>query len=180
MIAQGTSSRNKRDRSPDSCYLPSLGETQLSKRPRQESIITALNPTIIAKKREKVEEEKKLPHDVQEKINLRAFELVVGDALPLHFVESVFFRNYSMEIDPRINVMCSKLLLAKEFVSSKSDVKREFQIAPHVCLTADVWGAKNRSFMGVTAHWLKIMSDGTIKRIPAAIACKRFPGIGFH
>ena len=43
-------------------------------------------------------------------------------------------------------------------------------------LTADVKGAKRCSFMGVTAHWLKILPCGTIIQMSAAIACHRFPG----
>ena len=69
-----------------------------------------------------------------------------------------------------------KLLITKEFVKFKSHIRNEFQLAMHVCLTADVWGAKRRSFMGVTAHWLKMLPCGTIIRMSAAIACRRFPG----
>lgn len=70
-------------------------------------------------------------------------------------VESICFRNYSKEINSRVNVICTKslkLLIAKEYVNFKSHIKHEFELAAQVCLTADVWGAKKRSFMGVAAH----------------------------
>ena len=134
---------------------------------------------MIQAKKIKAEEEKKLPKEVQHDVNMRAFELVVAEALPIGIVESIYFRNYSKAIDSRVNVICTKtlkLIIAKEFIKFKSYIKRAFQQATQVCLTADIWGAKNRSFMGVTAHWLKTLSDGTIVRDSAAIACKRFPG----
>ena len=159
--------------------LPASSTHNQSKRSKQESIVAALNPDNIAKKRVVLEETKKLPQEVQDKINIRAFELIVAEALPLSIVESIHFRNYSKEIDSRVNVLCTKslkLLITKEFVKFKSHIRNEFQLAMHVCLTADVWGAKRRSFMGVTARWLKMLPCGTIIRMSAAIACRRFPG----
>lgn len=150
---------------------------------QQEKIDVALDPANIAKKKIKIEEDKKLPSEVQNKINLRAFELIVAEALPLSHVESVYFRNYSKEIDSRVTVMCTKSLklsIAREFVKFKSEIRNEFELAAQVCLTADIWGTKRRSFMGVTAHWLKMCSDGTISRMSAAIAVLRFPGTFYH
>ena len=129
-----------------------------------------------------LEETKKLPQEVQDKINIRAFELIVAEALPLSIVESIHFRNYSKEIDSRVNVLCTKslkLLITKEFVKFKSHIRNEFQLAMHVCLTADVWGAKRRSFMGVTAHWLKMLAfwhcpgvcGGDVRGQPFGLRC---------
>lgn len=178
-MSESSSKEKKRPRSPDSSFLPESSTQNQSIRFKQESIVVALNPDNIAKKRDVLEEGKKLPQEVQDKINIRTFELIVAEVLPLSIIESVYFRNYSKEIDSRVNVLCMKslkLLIAKEFVKFKSHIKNEFQMAMHVCLTADVWGAKRHSFMGVTAHWLKMLPDGTIIRMSAAIACLRFPG----
>ena len=126
--------------------LPASSTHNQSKRSKQESIVAALNPDNIAKKRVVLEETKKLPQEVQDKINIRAFELIVAEALPLSIVESIHFRNYSKEIDSRVNVLCTKslkLLIAKEFVKFKSHIRNEFQLAMHVCLTADVWGVRD-------------------------------------
>lgn len=175
-------SKKKRDRSPDSSMLPrnqSQIDSYASKRPRQESIIAAMHPDNIAKKRNKVEEDKKLPKEVQDRVNFRAFQLIVAEALSLRLVESVYFRNYSKEIDSRVVVFCTKslkLLIGQEFVKFKSYIRSEFRLAVFVCLTADIWGAKNRSFIGITAHWLTVLSNGTIERKSAAIACQRFEG----
>lgn len=140
----------------------------------------ALQPRVIAHKKQILEEKKKISDDRQETINFRAFQFIVGEALPLSTVESVYFRNLLKEIDPRVNVLCVKSLevtIAKEFVKFKDNLKKEFRSASQVCLTADIWGANNRSFLGVTAHWLVLNeADHSIERKSAAVACKRFPG----
>ena len=114
-----------------------------------------MNPENIAHKKKKMEEDKKLPKEHQDRVNHRAFELVVGACLPIGHVEKIYFRNYSKEIDTRVTCMCSKTLklhIARESLKIKSYLKSEFQSLSHVCLTADYWGAKNRAFLGVTAH----------------------------
>jgi len=57
--------------------LPASSTHNQSKRSKQESIVAAFNPDNIAKKRVVLEETKKLPQEVQDKINIRAFELIV-------------------------------------------------------------------------------------------------------
>lgn len=168
--------KKKRSRSPDSSFFP-------SKRARlenhQDSIVDALNPAVIAKKKEKLEKDKALPPEKQEQINMKAFQFVVGDALPLSTVESPRFRDLIKEVDPRVRVFCVKTLklkIAKEFFAFKEKVKQSFLSAHSVCLTSDVWGAKNRSFLGVTAHWI-VEENGILKRKSAGIACKRFAGM---
>ncbi len=48
-------------------------------------------------------------------------------------------------------------------------MKTELSNTDHVCLTADLWSAKTRSFLGVTAHWLQ--SD--LSRKSVLLACRR-------
>ncbi|XP_043270570.1 uncharacterized protein [Venturia canescens] len=45
--------------------------------------------------------------------------------------------------------------------------------AMYVCTTADIWTSRSRRFLGVTAHWIDVM---TLTRQSFAIACRRFPG----
>ena len=53
------------------------------------------------------------------------------------------------------------------------ELKRTIEEQQHVSTTADIWSANNRSYLGMTVHWI----DGeTLKRRKAAIACKRFRG----
>ena len=150
---------------------------------KQESIDSAFDPTNIAKKKEKHEAAQKLPPEVQARINLRVFNYVVADALPLSTVESEHFRDLIREIDPRVQVICVKTLkanIAAEFLKYKDDLRGKFQSAIAICLTADAWGSKHRSFLGVTAHWfLAVLAEKKNKAIirkSAGIACKRFIG----
>ncbi len=164
--------KKKRARSPDSSFMPPKIGTQVD-------IATAFDPDVIAKKRQKMDADKKLPPDVQERINIRVFKFVVADALPLCTVESVYFRDLIRVIDPRVQVVCVKTLkltIASEFQKFKSNLRFEFAKVGWVCLTADIWGSKNRSFLGVTAHWLITKEDGSVERKSAALAVKRFEG----
>lgn len=173
--------KRKHDRSPDSIYLPhrDSSDPPKAKKSRQEDIVTAFSPTTIAEKTEKHAEKKKMPPDVQSRINLRVLSYIVGEARPLITVESVHFINLLKEVDPRVEVYCVKTLkklIAQKYLDFKDKLKKEFSLVSTVCLTADLWGSSKRSFMGVTAHWV-VEDDLQIKRKSAAIACKRFPGI---
>lgn len=173
---ESVAKKRKRDRSPSSTFFPS---STASKKSRQEDIVTALDPAAIAKKKVVEAEKKKLPQEVQEKINLKILSYIVGEARPLITVESIHFINLLKEIDSRVEVFCVKSLkklIAKKFSEFKENLKKDFAAASSVCLTADVWGSKNRSFLGVTAHWLISDDFGVLKRKSAAISCKRFPG----
>lgn len=43
------------------------------------------------------------------------------------------------------------------------------------CTTADLWSCNNRSYLGVTVHWLEFV-DGIPKRLSTALACRRMKG----
>jgi len=164
---------NKRARSPDSSFLPS------SKKLHQEKNSTSLYPVTISKKKELKNKEKKLPSDIQEKINLRIFDYIVAEGRPLSTVESTYFRDLLKEIDPKVEVMCVatlKKMVAKAYINFKDRLRIQFNSATEVCLTADIWGSTKRSFMGVTAHWLVTDETGKIERKSAGVACKRFEG----
>ena len=55
----------------------------------------------------------------------------------------------------------------------EKELKKTLDAQPYVSTTADIWSANNKSFMGVTVHWI---DPHTLKREKAAIACKRFRG----
>ena len=168
--------KRKRDRSPTSTFFPN----SQAKKSKQEDIVSAFQPSNIAKKKELSTEKKKLPHDIQENINLKILHYIVAEARPLITVESVPFINLLKEIDPRVEVFCVrtlKKLIAKKFFEFKENLKKEFGVASSVCLTADLWGSNNRSFLGVTAHLLVSDEHGAMIRKSAAISCRRFSGM---
>lgn len=52
-------------------------------------------------------------------------------------------------------------------------LKKTFDELEHVSTTADIWTALNKSFLGVTAHWI---NPHNMQRQKAALACRRFKG----
>uniref|UniRef100_A0A8C9X4J4 BED-type domain-containing protein n=1 Tax=Sander lucioperca TaxID=283035 RepID=A0A8C9X4J4_SANLU len=81
-------------------------------------------------------------------------EYIVEDMLPLSTVESPAFRK----------------LVSKQ---AMPELKKVIEAQQYVSTTADMWSANNKSFMGVTVHWI---DADTLKRKKAAIACRRFRG----
>ena len=81
------SRKQKREENSSDHSLFSYSKNK-SKQDTQETIISALNPENIAKKKEKKE---KLSAEVQKRITLRIFDYILEDARPLNTVESPFF-----------------------------------------------------------------------------------------
>lgn len=70
--------------------------------------------------------------------------------------------------------MTLKKLIAKQFVEFKQGLRKQFQSTSSVCVTADIWGSQNRSFLGVTAHWISTDDNNSLSRKSSGLACKRF------
>ena len=51
-------------------------------------------------------------------------------------------------------------------------IRDHIQKSVSICTTADIWSCLKRSYMGVTAHWVR----EDLSRISVALACKRFKG----
>ncbi|KAL7307647.1 hypothetical protein TKK_0000331 [Trichogramma kaykai] len=62
-------------------------------------------------------------------------------------------------------------------MSQKATIMQSIADASYICLTADIWSAPTRSFMGITAHWL---DKYTLRRKSAALRCQRFAGKHTH
>ena len=111
---------------------------------------------------------------------MRIFQYVFGSCLPLSTVENILFRNFCTEINPKVNVVCTKTLkktILQQYLNYKASLRKRFSNAVDVCLTADARGSKRRSFLGVTAHWLESKGEtGEMTRCSAALVCKRFQG----
>ena len=166
----------KRRRSADSSYLP----TNKKARQPQETIDVALDLNTISRKKEKIEKAKHLEQEHQLRVEMRIFQYVVGSCLPLNTVENILFRNVCTENNPKVNVVCTKTLkktILQQYLNYKASLRKRFSNAVDVCLTADAWGSKRRSFLRVTAHWLESKNEtGEMTRCSAALVCKRFQG----
>jgi hypothetical protein len=117
----------------------------------------------------------KLPKTVQECLHQSIIDYIIADALPLSTVESLFFRAMLLKHNERalmMSVKHAKTLVLNQFNSFRENVISSLSTVSVVCLTADIWSSKNRSFLGVTLHWLK----DNLTRVSHAIAIKRFKG----
>lgn len=52
------------------------------------------------------------------------------------------------------------------------ELKKTIEGQCYLSTTADLWSSHNRSYLGVTVHWI----DDSLKRRKVAIACRRFKG----
>ncbi|XP_035987101.1 uncharacterized protein LOC118560298 [Fundulus heteroclitus] len=107
-------------------------------------------------------------------------EYVVEDMLPLSTVESPAFKKLVSKIPVTTNdkhVLPCRTTFAKEldrtYTVMEKELKKTIDEQQYVSTTADIWTANNRSFLGVTVHWI---DSETLQRKKAAIACRRFRG----
>lgn len=119
----------------------------------------------------------------QARLDVVIVNYIIAEARPLITVESPSFRDLiqGTSCNLKAQVMCRKTLtvrIAKEFILFQKELKDEFDSVLRICLTADIWSARHRGFMGVTAHWI-VKSAGGLQRRSAAIALKRFEGNSF-
>ncbi|XP_038123771.1 zinc finger BED domain-containing protein 4-like [Cyprinodon tularosa] len=91
-------------------------------------------------------------------------------------VESPAFRRLVSMIPGATRQMGRKTFskyLEREYAKMESELKKTFEGLNYISTTADIWSAHNRSFMGITSHWI---NPTTLQRQKAALACKRIKG----
>ncbi|QQP56940.1 Uncharacterized protein FKW44_001779 [Caligus rogercresseyi] len=103
---------------------------------------------------------------------------IVEDMLPLSTVDSPTFRAIIKKIplSPSVKLPYRKAYtswLDRKFTSMESALKSSLEGIEFVSTTADLWTANNKSFLGVTVHWI---DNITLKRRKGALACKRVMG----
>lgn len=103
---------------------------------------------------------------------------VVEEMLPLNTVDSTSFRAIINKIPTTTNAELPhrtsfSYYLEKEYAEMERNLKAALNEVDFVSTTADIWTANNRSYMGVTLHWI---SRSTLERNKAALACRRIRG----
>lgn len=68
-------------------------------------------------------------------------------------------------------------MLEEEHLSMKSTLSKTLSKQNHVCTTTDAWSSNNRSFLGVTVHWI---DQETLSICSGALACRRIIGCHTH
>ncbi|KAL0202532.1 hypothetical protein M9458_000550, partial [Cirrhinus mrigala] len=112
----------------------------------------------------------------QQRVNKLVLNFLVDDVQCFSLVEQPSFRKLIEGISGGKKVMCRKTLMQRidrEFAVMKESVISKLINVDTVCTTADIWSAQNRSFFGVTCHWI---DKDTLERHSAALACTRLNG----
>ena len=63
--------------------------------------------------------------------------------------------------------------IEEQYHKMLSELQQKLSVLFAVCTTADIWTCHNRSFFGVTVHWIE---SNTLERKSAALACFRLRG----
>uniref|UniRef100_A0A3Q2ECX1 HAT C-terminal dimerisation domain-containing protein n=1 Tax=Cyprinodon variegatus TaxID=28743 RepID=A0A3Q2ECX1_CYPVA len=94
--------------------------------------------------------------------------------------ESLTKRQWSLRYYPAVMFQLNRYaalpvfwLVPLTYTAMEKVLKKTNDEQQYVSTTADIWTAKNRSFLGVTVHWI---DSETLQRKKAAIACHRFRG----
>ena len=109
-----------------------------------------------------------------EKMKNLVAEYIINDMLPLSTVESTGFKKLIAEMTsssaelPNRKALATHLDKAYELMISK--IKGTLEA---VCRVADVWTGHNKSYLGMTVHWI---DESSLMHQKAAIACTRVIG----
>jgi len=98
-------------------------------------------------------------------------QFIVKKMQPISLVEDPYFIELIEELSgvkPMSRHTFQNHLFDK-MMSIKSDMIAVFEKQPWVCTTADIWSANNKSYMGVTCHFI----DENYQRKSYMLACKR-------
>ncbi len=114
----------------------------------------------------------------QGQINKAIARYVVENMQPVSTVESPAFRQLVSMITclggtRQMGRKTFSNYLDKEYSKMESELKTTFEGLDYIATTADIWSVHNRSFLGMTAHWI---NTATLQRQKAALACKRIKG----
>lgn len=93
----------------------------------------------------------------------------------MHTVTRKAFRSLLKILNPRVRPMGKyrvRRIIAQQFAAFRKKVMDMTANVEYICLTADIWSSRRRSFLGVTAHWL----TPSFQRVSFAIALHRFKG----
>ena len=61
----------------------------------------------------------------------------------------------------------------REYAKMESEQNRSFERLHYISTIADIWSVHNKSFLGITVHWIDPV---ILQRQKAALACKRVKG----
>ncbi|XP_016129110.1 zinc finger BED domain-containing protein 1 isoform X1 [Sinocyclocheilus grahami] len=110
----------------------------------------------------------------QSRLNTLVFNFIVEDVQPISILEQPGFRKLIEALSRGNKVMCRNTFITRLEVASnkmKGELKAKLDKVQTLCTTADVWSVQDRSYFGMTCHWL----EDNLERKSAALACTRIP-----
>ncbi|XP_043097798.1 E3 SUMO-protein ligase ZBED1 isoform X2 [Puntigrus tetrazona] len=110
----------------------------------------------------------------QSRLNTLVFNFIVEDVQPISILEQPGFRKLIEALSRGKKVMCRNAFITRlevAFSKMKGELKAKLDKVQTLCTTADVWSVQDRSYFGMTCHWL----EDSLERKSAALACTRIP-----
>lgn len=103
-------------------------------------------------------------------------EFVCDSLQPFTIVELPTFKNLIHTMQPSCTVMSRptvKLRIEEAAAKIKKNITAEMAKVSYIGTTTDCWTARQRSYIGVTAHWI---DESSLERRSASIAFRRLKG----
>ncbi len=97
------------------------------------------------------------PTITQERFDKLILNFIIQGMHPLHTVDRPEYRDLFSEILPSRQLISRRTLgrmLDEEYSSMKGALIETLASQNHVCTTTDAWSCNNRSYLGVTIHWI--------------------------
>lgn len=98
-------------------------------------------------------------------------DLMIDEMLPSRLTDSSAAEKFMHYLNPKFKVPSRKKymnIIKKQFEVGKAKLNSLLQDIEYVATTADCWSAHNRSFLGMTVHWIK---PDTLEREKAVLTC---------
>ncbi|XP_065316758.1 uncharacterized protein LOC135925394 [Gordionus sp. m RMFG-2023] len=112
----------------------------------------------------------------KDKFDSQIIKYIINGNHPYTTCDDEDFVELINTLQPNMKIICRQTLtsrISKYFVQMK-DILIEKLLEPnYVCTTADCWTAFNRSYIGITVHWIDVEK---LERRSAILACQRLQG----
>ncbi|XP_056606530.1 zinc finger BED domain-containing protein 4 [Triplophysa dalaica] len=111
----------------------------------------------------------------QSKLNALIFNFIVEDVQPISILEQAGFQRLIEVLSRGKTVMNRKTFVSRldaTFDKMKEELRAKLDRVQSLCTTADIWSVQDRSYFGITCHWL----EDNFERKSVALACTRMYG----
>lgn len=103
----------------------------------------------------------------------------IDSMISLRCIENKYFIdiiNNLKDSNSLLKIMSRRSLgrkIQEYFNEQCEEIKEQLDKTKYVATTIDIWSGRQRSFLGITAHWIE---TSTFRRASRALACRRFSG----